>query len=151
MNLFDEFFQIIRAASAARIRYAVVGGIAMSFHDEPRFTRDIDLLIHPDDADAMIRVMHGVGYFEASEPFTLTDAGLRLHRFIKTEGEDHLLVDVLFGGDNRHREIVAAATDQPWSEGVVKVARKADLIWLKEQRNSDQDRVDIARLRDDKN
>ena len=72
MNLFDEFFQIIRAASAARIRYAVVGGIAMSFHD------------------------------------------------------------------------------QPWSEGVVKVARKADLIWLKEQRNSDQDRVDIARLRDDK-
>lgn len=38
MDLFEEFFAIIQALDGARIRCAVVGGLAMAFHDEPRFT-----------------------------------------------------------------------------------------------------------------
>ena len=49
------------------------------------------------------------------------------------------------------RQIVEAAIEQPWSDGVVKVARKEDLIWMKQQRGSDQDRVDIRKLEDDAN
>lgn len=33
--------------------------------------------------------------------------------------------------------------------GPVPIARKEDLIWLKQLRNSDQDQVDIRRLSDD--
>jgi hypothetical protein len=37
MELYDEFFQLIQALNDAGVTYAVVGGIAMAFHDEPRF------------------------------------------------------------------------------------------------------------------
>jgi len=82
---------------------------------------------------------------------TFPKARLALHRFIKTEGEDHLVVDVLCGTEIRHGEIVDAATDQPRSEGIIKIVRKKDLVWLKEQRGSDQDKLDIRKPQDDRN
>ena len=33
----------------AKVKYALVGGVAMAFYTEPRFTRDIDLLIGSED------------------------------------------------------------------------------------------------------
>jgi len=50
----------------------------------------------------------------------------------------------------RHERIIANAREAE-SEGTstVKVADKADLIWLKEKRNSKQDQADIARLRNE--
>ena len=43
MNLFDEFSAIVKAFQKKKMRFAVVGGLAMAFYDEPRFTRDIDI------------------------------------------------------------------------------------------------------------
>jgi hypothetical protein len=37
-NLLDEFFGIVKDLNAAGIRCAVVGGVAMALHDQPRFT-----------------------------------------------------------------------------------------------------------------
>jgi len=45
MNIFDEFIGIIKHIEREKIRYALVGGVAMAFYTEPRFTQDIDLLI----------------------------------------------------------------------------------------------------------
>jgi hypothetical protein len=123
----------------------------MAFYDEPRFTRDIDLLIHPDDFSRVPATMAANGYTEATEPWTFRSTPLTLHRYIRTEGEDHLIADVLIGDDARYREIVEKAADQPWSDGTVKLVRREDLIWLKDQRGSDQDRLDIRRLQDDQN
>jgi len=42
MNVFDEFSHIVRMLEERGLRYALVGGIAMAFYTEPRFTRDIE-------------------------------------------------------------------------------------------------------------
>jgi hypothetical protein len=42
-NLFEEFRAVVGILSAARIPYAICGGIAMSIHAHPRATIDIDL------------------------------------------------------------------------------------------------------------
>ncbi len=39
------------ALNEANIEYAVVGGIALSFHTQPRYTKDIDLFSKQDIAD----------------------------------------------------------------------------------------------------
>lgn len=149
MNLFDEFYSIVQTLDTAGIPYAVVGGLAMAFHDQPRFTRDIDLLVAADDTHRVAKAMETLGYLAASEPWTFANSGLTLHRYFKTAGEDHLIVDILVGDQPRHRRIVASASEQPWSQGVVRLARKGDLIWMKQQRGSDQDQVDIRRLEHD--
>jgi hypothetical protein len=45
MNPFDEFSAIVKAFQKKKMRFAVVGGLAMAFYDEPRLTRDIDMRI----------------------------------------------------------------------------------------------------------
>ena len=76
MDLYDEFFSLIEAFDAAAVPYAVCGGIAVAIHGYPRFTEDIDLLIHPSDEQRALQVA-------ASRQFIL-DGG----RLPMGEGED---------------------------------------------------------------
>jgi hypothetical protein len=151
MNLFDEFFKIVESFEKIDLKYAVVGGIAMAFHDQPRFTKDIDILVLPEDLEKIATIFEKIGYFESSDPWTFKNTNLTLHRFMKVEGEDFLVVDVLVGNDEKHRNVVKNALEEKSEKGVVKIANKNDLIWLKKMRNSDQDKVDIKRLKNDKN
>lgn len=150
MNLFDEFFTVTRELNAGNIPYAVVGGIAMAFHDQPRFTKDIDILILPDSADQTRAIVEKIGYVESSTPWTFKDTKLTLHRFIRTEEEEFNVVDLLIGDEPHYRQIVENAVKDASEAGTVSLARKEDLIWMKQGRNSDQDRVDIGRLQNDK-
>jgi len=42
----SDWIDLLAAFDASGIRYLVVGGIAVGFHGEPRFTKDLDLLVH---------------------------------------------------------------------------------------------------------
>ncbi len=146
INAFDEFLAISRKLERRQIRYALIGGVALAYHDQPRFTEDIDLLIFPEDIEAVYASLEESGYFESAQPWTFTTTGITLRRFCRVEGPDHLLVDVMSGSEPRHREIVEQALVAATAEGVVRFARREDLIWLKRQRNSGQDQLDIEGL-----
>ena len=150
MNLFDEFFSIAERLEEHQVTYCVIGGIAMAFHDQPRFTRDIDILVAAEQIEQVRIALKETGYFESTSPWTFKGSGLTLHRFMKTEDEDYLVVDVLLGSEPRHMSILEGPVKEVWTGGRVRIANKEDLIWLKERRLSDQDRVDIGRLKDDK-
>ncbi len=68
---------------------------------------------------------------------------------MKTDNEDHLVVDILEGNESRHKEIIDKTIGAESQAGVARIANKTDLIWLKRFRNSDQDKVDIRKLEDD--
>ncbi len=61
-----------------------------------------------------------------------------------------MAVDILLGNEEKHKRIIADSIEEEWEEGRIRIINKADLIWMKELRNSDQDRVDIGRLKNDK-
>lgn len=147
MNLYDEFSAIVTAFKRKKLRFAVVGGLAMAFHDEPRFTRDIDLLVHSEDEEKVPGIMTALGYFESARPWRFGNTPIVLRRFVKVEGEEFIPVDILVGQAKRIDTIVENAVNQPWSKGKVRVATKEDIIKLKKGRGSDQDKVDIRKLR----
>jgi hypothetical protein len=147
LNLHDEFTAIVAAFKKRRVRFAVVGGLAMAFHDEPRFTRDIDLLLHSADEGKLADALAELGYFESARPWQFRDAPIVLRRFVKVRGEDFVPVDILVGRAPRIDAIVGRATAQKWMRGTVRVATKEDIIRLKRGRGSDQDKVDIKRLK----
>jgi hypothetical protein len=148
MNLYDEFFSIISLFNELGIRYAIVGGIALAFHARPRFTRDIDVLVHQADMSLLKSVMDRLGYEETAEPWLLSNSTLTLHRFLRIEGQDELMIDILVANTEEHFRIIRDADIAESAKGVVPVAAKRDIIWLKRSRNSDQDRVDISELED---
>ncbi len=146
MNLYDEFFSMISLFNKLGIRYAVVGGIALAFHARPRFTRDIDVLAHQDDMGLLKTAMGRLGYEETAEPRVLANTTLTLHRFLKIEGQDEIMIDILVANTDEYFRIIRDAELAESAIGTAPVAAKRDVIWLKRSRGSDQDRVDISEL-----
>ena len=147
MNLFEEFFGIIHAFEEHGIRYAVIGGFAMGFHDVIRATKDIDLLILLDDIDAVPPILETLSYRLSGSPLTFNDSRLTLHRYVRFFREEYSMLDLLVGEEETYRDVVMNAEVHDPGNGPVRIARKEDIITLKLMRNSEQDRIDIKRLK----
>ena len=50
--MFDDLKELLCAFNAHSVKYLVVGGYAVSFHSQPRATKDLDLFIKADPANA---------------------------------------------------------------------------------------------------
>lgn len=152
MNIFEEFKRLVMELEKQKVRYALVGGVAMAFYTEPRFTRDIDLLIDSEDFEKTKGILEKDGYFESASPWRFQNVAIELHRFLKVVSEEHeMLIDILVAKDEEVRRIIQNAFEAESEEGRVMLANKKDLIWLKKTRNSKQDQADIEKLEDDKN
>lgn len=123
----------------------------MAFYTEPRFTRDIDLLVDSDGFRRMKGILEKDGYFESATPWTFQNVAIELHRFLKVvKKEDEMLIDVLVAKDKEVTKIIRNAVEAESEEGRVMLANKNDLIWLKRMRDSKQDQADIEKLENDK-
>jgi hypothetical protein len=151
MNVFDEFRRLVVDLEKKGVRYALVGGVAMAFYAEPRFTRDIDLLVDSGDFERTKGVLAVNGYFESASPWKFRKVAIELHRFLKNvPPEDEMLIDILVAEDEEVRRIIRNAVEAESEAGSVRVADKKDLIRLKRARDSKQDQADIERLENDK-
>ena len=62
-----SFEVIVQALNEAKVRYLIVGGIAVNAHGFLRFTKDVDLVIQLSQAniEAALRALESIGYFPA--------------------------------------------------------------------------------------
>lgn len=135
-------------------RFALVGGFAVSARSEPRFTRDVDLVVSVDDdasAEALLRklVLRGYRVIAAIEQEA---AGRLASARLSTPLGDDLVVDLLFASSGVEPEIAARAEAlELLPELVVPVARTGDLLALKLLARDDdtrpQDAADLRALR----
>ena len=150
MNVFDDFSKILRQIEDEGIEYALVDGMAMAFYAEPRFTKDIDILLDQGDFEKIRDILKKADYFESASPWTFKNDPITLHRFLKVQNGYEMIIDVLVAGTDRHKEIIRNASHAESEDGIVRVADKKDLIWLKRLRNSKQDQADIEKLENEK-
>lgn len=149
MNVFFEFHKIVQHLQKDKIPYAVIGGVAMAYHAFARFTKDIDILIKQTEVEEISTILGKEGYAPSAKPWKFKD-GMELRRFLKIEAEDEMIIDILVAGSSRQEEIIDQALEAESEEtGIVKVATKEDLIWLKSIRNSPMDRADIETLQNE--
>jgi hypothetical protein len=52
MEVQKDFRELLALFNEHKVEYVIVGGYALAFHGAPRYTGDIDILIHPDTANA---------------------------------------------------------------------------------------------------
>jgi hypothetical protein len=149
MELYREFYGVINALNKKGLAYSVVGGIALAFHAQPRFTRDIDILAKPADLPQYRQVFQELGYTELAEPWEFKNTEITLHRFGKPsleDEEDFILIDLLIGNEERHASIIEQSIVDDSPAGKVYLATREDLIWMKKIRGSKQDEADIEKL-----
>jgi hypothetical protein len=148
-NLFEEFRTIVAMLGAARVPYAICGGIAMSIHARPRATIDIDLLAPPAAVASIADALLPCGFVRREQaPTRLAEGEVVMHQLSKIVPGDPevLLLDVI--------EVRPGATELAWQTRInteweghsVTVVSRAGLIGLKRLRGSPQDIADIALL-----
>lgn len=150
MDVFAEFEQIAMLLAERKIPYALIGGVAMAFHAQPRFTKDIDLLVTSSHFPHLAEALKARGYFPSAKPWSFSKASLSLYRFLKPIHDDEFFLDVLVAESPEMEAIVdrASVMESP-EHPSVPVARCEDIIALKKLRASPQDQADIALLQDE--
>lgn len=149
MELFREFFAVAEALNQEGLSYSVVGGIALAFHAQPRFTRDIDFLALPVDLPRYRELFGRLGYTELNEPWSFENTRITLHRFGKRSAEDDqdlIVIDLLLGYEERHAAIIDRSVVDESPAGKIRLATRDDLVWMKKIRGSKQDEADIEQL-----
>jgi hypothetical protein len=74
----QDFKEFIKSLNDNQVKYLVVGGYAVAFHGHPRYTKDLDIWIEPEEINANHLVA-------ALDQFGFGSLGLTAHDFLDTE------------------------------------------------------------------
>jgi hypothetical protein len=147
--MYPDFKELLSIFNAHSVKYLIVGGYAVSFHAQPRVTKDIDLLIKPDAGNAKA-VYAALAKFGAPLEGIAPEAFREPGKFFRM-GREPVAVDIL-------PRIDGVDFDRAWErrvEGVIDTASGLtayfisgpDLIAAKLAAGRPQDIADVAALR----
>ena len=143
-----------RALDDRGVRWALVGGLAVSIRTEPRFTRDVDLVVAVSDdegAEALVADLRAQGY----RVTTLEQGALGRLATVRLgergDGAGGIVLDSLFASTGIEGEISRAAEALEVVQGLrVPVATAGHLVAMKLLSRADyrlQDEIDLQQLR----
>lgn len=148
MNLVDELHAIARALRQAEIDYAVCGGIAVTIHGATRTTKDIDLLVRPNDIAGILDAVRPLGFVFAALPMTFDEGTARerhVQRVSKVDGDHHLVLDLL-AADAAFEGLLGERVEVELPEGPLAVVTRDALVKMKRLAGRAQDLADIEAL-----
>jgi hypothetical protein len=136
--------------AALNLRWALVGGFAVSVRAEPRTTRDIDAAVAVADdreAERVILALRHLGYRDAGQMLEHDVTGrLATMRMVTPEGHD-TVVDLLFASTGIESEVVHAATAiEVLPDITIRVASLGHLLAMKTLAGRRQDMADFVGL-----
>ena len=157
MNLLEAALRRVAADLGRHGRaWALVGGFAVSARAEPRFTRDIDMAVAVGgdaDSEELVRSPLSDRYTPlASVEQDETGRLATMRLACPSDGDDGVVVDLLFASSGIEPEIVAAAVTVEIVPGLsMPIATTGHLIALKllarDDQTRPQDRADLRALR----
>lgn len=144
----QELRRAIADLDALKLRWALIGGLAISVRSVPRFTKDLDFAVavtNDSEAEDVVHRLRGRGYQPAEvleQDYVERLSGVRLER----SGSD-VIVDLLFASSGIENEVVASATRlQVLPRLSAPVATAGHLIALKILAGRNQDLTDLGSL-----
>lgn len=148
MNLVDDLFAVSAALTKAEVRHAICGGVAVTMHGATRSTKDIDILVAPDDVPAALEAVRPLGYKFAALPMVFDEGTARerhVQRVSKVEGNQHLVLDLLLE-KGAFVGFLADRVHTTLPEGTLCVVSRASLVAMKRLAGRHQDLADLEKL-----
>ncbi len=141
----SDFSDLLNLFNAYRVRYLVIGGYAVIQYGEPRFTKDLDLWISTDAANASA-VYQALKQFGA--PLSgLTEADFSENGYYYQMGIPPVRVDILMGIPGGDFDAAWRSRNEVDFEGLmVPFISKRDLIVTKQASGRPQDLLDAKHL-----
>jgi len=155
-NVFQTIFETF---NGAKLKYLVVGGVAVNLHGYPRFTGDLDILVLLDDKNIkkLDSVMKKMKYSERLPvSVTILKDNEKVKQLLKKKGmkaytfnpprESLLQVDVIIDESLKFEEMAARKIVKKFYGISIPVVSIEDLIKMKKKANRNQDIVDVSAL-----
>lgn len=144
MNLFDELVAVVKALDQSGVDYALVGGLAVGVWGAPRATKDIDLLIRPEDAASAKEAIRQVGYQLDALPMQFSD-GMQMQRVSKVGAGQLMTVDFILVNTNLEPAWQSRMRRDTDVFSLSVISRDA-LIAMKLAAGRPQDQADVLKL-----
>jgi hypothetical protein len=148
MDLQEEVLALIDVLNRDGVEYGVCGGIALAIHGYPRFTKDIDILVRPEDLDQVFAIAAERGFNLSARPLRFdvgTSKEREIRRISKIQGEDVMTLDLLLSTGILQEAWVDREVFE-WEGRAVKAVSAQALVKMKRVAGRDQDLLDIRRL-----
>jgi predicted nucleotidyltransferase len=91
--MYNDFKELLSAFNAHSVKYLIVGGYAVSFHAQPRVTKDLDLFIKADPTNAQATYAALASFGAPLDGVSVADLG-HPRKFIRF-GHPPVAVDIL--------------------------------------------------------
>jgi hypothetical protein len=145
MDLHPDLMDLLAAFSSSNVEYLVIGGWAVSVHTEPRFTKDLDLLLDNDPAN-IARAASALETFGAPADVVGTLEKLGPEEFMFF-GIPPARIDVLLRVPGiEFRDAWPRRVDVPLQGFTVHVIGRDDLIATKRAAGREKDLRDLRAL-----
>jgi hypothetical protein len=144
----QAFRRAVADLSALKVRWALIGGLAISVRSVPRFTKDLDFAVAvagDSEAEDVVHRLGGRGY----RPIGVLEQGYveRLSGVRLEHGGSDVIVDLLFASSGIENEVVGSATRlEVLPRLSAPVATTGHLIALKILAGRNQDLTDLGML-----
>jgi hypothetical protein len=151
VNLVDELHAIAAALVRTGVRHAVCGGVAVTVHGATRSTKDIDVLVAPEDLTRALDAVRPLGYVFAALPLVFDEGTGRerhVQRVSKIVDGEHLVLDLLLATASL-AGLLDDCVEVVLPEGPLMVVSRQALLRMKRLAGRAQDLADIEKLEHD--
>ena len=157
MNIFEKIFSEL---NKAKVKYLVVGGMAVNLYGYVRFTGDLDiiLLLSEQNLEKISKVMGKLGYAERI-PVKVTELKdlQRVKKWLKEKNmqafsfvpqkDSPLQIDIIIKESLGFEEIYKRKCMKKSGKINIPVVSVGDLVKMKKTANRPQDRIDVEALK----
>jgi hypothetical protein len=147
LTLFEELTSVLAALDGATIDYALVGALAVAVWGAPRATKDIDLLVRPEDLPRAMAAVADRGFTLEGLPFQFKD-GTQVQRVNKVDAAGNLMTVDFMIVDANLESTWSTRARLPFGDRQVAVVSRDALIGMKARAARPQDIMDIQNLKD---
>ena len=145
MDLHPDLTDLLRAFSSSNVEYLIVGGWAVSVHSEPRFTKDLDLLVG-NAPENLARAAAALRLFGAPETIVAQASALASDEFLFF-GSPPARVDLLTSIPGvEFADAWTRRVDVDFGGVLVHVISRPDLICAKRAAGREKDLRDLRAL-----
>jgi hypothetical protein len=146
MRAEKDFEDLLRLFNRNKVKYCIVGAYAMAFYARPRFTKDIDILVEPNQRNAsrILESLHEFGFKSLNlkeKDFTKEGAIIQL-------GYEPFRIDLITSIEGcSFAEVWRNRTAGMYGSQKVNFIGLKELMKNKKSSNRKQDQADIALLK----
>lgn len=142
MDVSSDYKDLFRILNKHKVKFLVVGAYAVIYYTEPRYTKDMDIWVKPDENNAR-KIYNALKEFGAPLK-DVTPEDFANKNMVYQIGIEPVRIDIIMGtGDIKFNSAWKNRTRSKYGDTPINIMGRKELVITKKKANRPQDRIDL--------